>query len=109
MSDGGRPLSRRGAEAQSGISARIGSLSVQFWRDSSRNEIDVVYETPEGLQPVEIKSGSTFAADWLAGLKTWQKFSADTPGRKPILTYGGTDSHEREACCLTGWRNVVKG
>lgn len=80
-----------------------------FWRDSSGNEIDVVYETPLGLQAVEIKSGSTFAADWLDGLKKWQKFSADTPSRKPILIYGGTDSHEREVCSLTGWRDVVGG
>ncbi|WP_374328855.1 ATP-binding protein [Azonexus sp.] len=79
-----------------------------FWRDSSGNEIDVVYETADGLQPVEIKSGSTFAADWLDGVKKWQKFSADTPSRKPILIYGGEDSHEREACRLTGWRDVVR-
>lgn len=80
-----------------------------FWRDSSGNEIDVVYETADGLQPVEIKSGSTFAADWLDGVKKWQKFSADNPSRKPILIYGGEDSHEREACCLSGWRDVVRG
>ena len=80
-----------------------------FWRDSSGNEIDVVYETADGLQAVEIKSGSTFAADWLDGVKKWQRFSADTPSRKPILIYGGTDSHEREACRLTGWRDVVRG
>jgi hypothetical protein len=68
-----------------------------------------VYETPEGLQAVEIKSGSTFAADWLDGVKKWQKFSVDTPTRKPFLIYGGADSHEREVCCLTGWRDVVSG
>jgi len=77
-----------------------------FWRDSSGNEIDVVYETPDGLQALEIKSGSTFASDWTDGLKKWQKFAGDTQTRKPVLIYGGTDSHEREQCFLSGWPAV---
>lgn len=79
-----------------------------FWRDSAGHEIDVVFETPAGLQAVEIKSGSTFAADWTDGLKKWQKFAGDTPMLKPILIYGGTDSHEREHCLLNGWQDVTR-
>lgn len=78
-----------------------------FWRDSTGNEIDVVFETAAGLQAVEIKSGSTFAADWLEGLKKWQKFAGNTPTRKPILIYGGTDSHEREHCFLSSWQEAA--
>lgn len=78
-----------------------------FWRDSAGHEIDVVFETAAGLQAVEIKSGSTFASDWTDGLKKWQKFAGDTPTLKPILIYGGTDSHEREHCLLTGWQDVA--
>ena len=36
------------------------------------------------------------AADWTDGLKKWQKVIGDTPTPKPILIYGGADSHERE-------------
>ncbi|MBU3697482.1 ATP-binding protein [Dechloromonas sp.] len=79
-----------------------------FWRDSAGHEIDVVYETAAGLQAVEIKSGSTFAADWVDGLKKWQKFTGDTPTVKPILIYGGADSHERELCFLTGWQDMAR-
>lgn len=79
---------------------------VHFWRDSSGNEIDVVFETSEGLQAVEIKSGSTFASDWTDGVKKWHKFTADTPTRKPILIYGGDESHERGACHLVAWRDI---
>jgi len=79
---------------------------VYFWRDSSGNEIDVVFETSEGLQAVEIKSGSTFASDWTDGVKKWEKFTADTPTRKPILIYGGDESHERGACHLVAWRDI---
>ena len=79
-----------------------------FWRDSAGHEIDVVFETAAGLQAIEIKSASTFAADWTDGLKKWQKFAGDTPTLKPILIYGGTDSHEREHCLLTGWQDLAR-
>ncbi len=75
-----------------------------FWRDHVGNEIDVVFETASGLQAVEIKSGSTFAADWVNGLGKWQKFAGDTPTLKPIVIYGGDDGHEREQCVVKGWR-----
>jgi predicted AAA+ superfamily ATPase len=78
-----------------------------FWRDSAGHEIDVVFETPAGLQAVEIKSGATYAADWLDGLAKWRKFAGETPTVKPLLIYGGEESHEREACFLTAWRDVA--
>ena len=46
------------------------------------------------------------ASDWTDGLKKWQKVIGDTPTPKPILIYGGADSHEREPCWLTGWQDV---
>ncbi len=79
-----------------------------FWRDSTGHEIDLLFETPAGLQAVEIKSGATFAADWLDGLVKWRKFAGDTPTLKPVLIYGGDESHEREGCLLTGWRDVAE-
>lgn len=79
-----------------------------FWRDSAGHEIDIVFETPTGLQAVEIKSGSTFAGDWVDGLRKWQQFSGDTPTLKPLLIYGGANSHEREHCFLTGWQDMAQ-
>ena len=78
-----------------------------FWRDSSGNEIDVVFETVTGLQAIEIKSGSTFATDWMDGLKKWQKWAGNAVINKPILIYGGSDSYEREQCLLTGWLELT--
>lgn len=77
-----------------------------FWRDSAGHEIDLIHETSTGLQAIEIKSGSTFAADWTDGLKQWQKITGDTAAPKPILIYGGEDSHEREQCQLRSWRQL---
>lgn len=78
-----------------------------FWRDSAGHEIDLLFEMPAGLQAVEIKSGATFAADWLDGLDMWRKFAGNLPTLKPMLIYGGDESHERERCFLTGWRDVA--
>ncbi len=79
-----------------------------FWRDSTGNEVDLAFETPSGLQAIEIKSGSTFAPDWVDGLKKWQKIAGDVPILKPLLIYGGEDSHEREHCHLVGWKSMEK-
>lgn len=84
-------------------------VDLYFWRDSAGHEIDVVFETPAGLQAIEIKSGSTFASDWADGLKKWRRFTGDTPTLRPILIYGGDTSHEREHCVLVGWRASAKG
>lgn len=65
-----------------------------FWRDSTRHEVDVELETPLGLRPIEIKSGSTFASDWLAELHKWLKISNEDQ-HAPQLVYGGDKSYER--------------
>ena len=78
-----------------------------FWRDSAGNEVDLVFETPGGLQGVEIKSGATFAADWLAGLRKWQGLPGNRACR-PWLVYGGGQTHARETADLVGWRDLPK-
>jgi len=41
---------------------------LHFWRNSSGNEIDVVFEAGDRLTPLEIKSACTFVRDWADGL-----------------------------------------
>ncbi len=76
-----------------------------FWRDSAGNEVDVVVESAQGLQAIEIKSGSTFASDWSDGLKKWQKFAGEE-SLQPSLVYGGKLSYEREGMYVWGWQDV---
>lgn len=76
-----------------------------FWRDNVGHEVDLLYETPAGLQAIEIKSGSTFASDWPAAARKWRSFAGDeTP--PPIIVYGGEGGFERESCRVLGWREV---
>ena len=76
-----------------------------FWRDNVGHEVDVLYETPHGLQAVEIKSGSTFAPDWPAAARKWQTFAGDE-ALAPVIVYGGEGRYERAACSVVGWREM---
>lgn len=40
-----------------------------FWRDSAGHEVDLLVPQGARFMPVEIKSGSTFSADWATGLR----------------------------------------
>ena len=77
-----------------------------FWRDSAGHEIDLLEDTPSGLRATEIKSGATFARDWLAGIAKWQHIAGEAAGH-PLLVYGGDASFEREPCRVLSWRDFV--
>ena len=81
-------------------------IDFYFWRDSTGNEVDLICETATGLQPIEIKSGSTYAPDWGSGLKKWQQL-AQTEGLKPVLIYGGEQSYEREGLDVRAWKDTA--
>lgn len=82
-------------------------LDLYFWRDNIGHEVDVLIDTAQGLQALEIKSGSTFASDWTDGLKKWQKFAGDE-SIQPSLVYGGNASYEREGLHVWGWQDIAK-
>lgn len=77
-----------------------------FWRDNVGHEVDVIYETSQGLQAIEVKSGSTFASDWPAEIQKWQTFAADET-LPPLIIYGGSSIHERQGCRVVGWRDLT--
>jgi hypothetical protein len=55
---------------------------LHFWRDSTGNELDLLFEVGGDLQAVEIKSGATFVPEWLKALNRWRRLAgerADAP------------------------------
>ncbi len=78
-----------------------------FWRDNSGQEIDVLCETTQGLQAIEIKSGSTYASDWTQNLKKWQSL-AGTESFDSTILYGGTNNFERDGITVWSWKNVAQ-
>lgn len=80
---------------------------LHFWRDNIGHEVDVLYETSQGLQAIEIKSGSTFTSDWPKAANKWCSFAGDQ-ALSPIIVYGGNDVYERDSCRLIGWQSLSK-
>ena len=75
------------------------------WRDTTGHEVDILADTPEGLRPLEIKSGCTYASDWPQGLRQRQTTSHLQDGT-PALLYGGKDSYAREGLQVLGWQDL---
>ena len=61
----------------------------------SRNEIDLLLESGDGLRAIEIKSGATFVPEWLKWIKRWQQLAGDC-ALTPWLVYSGADGYRRE-------------
>lgn len=80
------------------------SADLFFWRDSTGNEVDLLFETTRGIQAIEIKSGSTFASDWPDAILKWQRFASDEGALPPVIVYGGEGGYQRQGCRVLGWR-----
>jgi predicted AAA+ superfamily ATPase len=80
--------------------------NLYFWRNSTGEEVDLVLEVGEQLQPVEIKSGQTFHADFLTGLQKWGRY-AGTTSLPPRLVYGGDTSMLRSGVSVESWRDLA--
>ncbi len=76
-----------------------------FWRDNAGHEVDVVFETRSKLQAIEIKSGATFVADWLAGARKWLGLAGEE-ALPPCIVYGGDAAYDREGARVFGWREI---
>lgn len=77
-----------------------------FWRDNIGHEVDVLRETPGGLQAIEIKSGATFAADWPKAAQKWAGL-AGSEALTPVIIYGGVGRFARQGCDVLGWREFA--
>jgi uncharacterized protein len=79
------------------------SAELYFWRDNNGVEADLLFETPQGLQTVEIKSGATPTTDMIRSGQKSSHFAAGA-ALTPWLVYAGEESYERSGVRLMGWR-----
>ena len=78
-----------------------------FWRDNNGLEADLVFETPQGLQCVEIKSGQTLTPDLVRAGKSANRFVTE-PSPAPWLIHGGTDNYVREGVRCISWQRLAQ-
>ena len=81
------------------------AADLYFWRDNHGTEVDLVFEDGGRMQAVEIKSGTTFAMDWLSTPRRWSAMAGDGAA-KPIVVYGGAESFELDAARVMSWRVI---
>jgi predicted AAA+ superfamily ATPase len=77
--------------------------NLSFWRDRSGHEVDLLVESPEGIQPVEIKATATPTADAMRGLDQWRTMTGQ-PQPQPCLIYGGDTPQRRTNGDFIPWR-----
>ena len=79
--------------------------NLSFWRSHTGHEIDLLLENGGRLTPLEIKSGQTFASDWLNGLHKWLALAEHT-ALTPTLIYGGEQTWSEGAVQILPWQSV---
>jgi predicted AAA+ superfamily ATPase len=79
--------------------------NLSFWRDRSGHEVDLLVESPEGIQPIEIKATATPTADCLRGLDQWRGMTGQA-GPRPCLVYGGDTPQQRSESDIIPWRTI---
>lgn len=77
-----------------------------FWRDNNGLECDLLFETAQGLQAIEIKSGRTVTGDYIAAGRKAARF-ADAEALTPWLIHGGEDNYERSGVKVMGWQSLA--
>jgi len=78
-----------------------------YWRDSKGIEIDLLLESGEKLDAIEIKSGQTIASDFFSSIKSWRKLTGQTD-MPAWLIYGGDKTLTRENISVTPWGKISK-
>lgn len=86
------------------------SAKLYFYRDSNKNEVDVLIDGGITQIPVEIKSAATFSTSFLKGLEYWEKLKNDQPHTKRSLPgfviYNGAQAHRAQTYELLKWNNL---
>lgn len=91
------------SELMKGRYNRLQKSNLFFWRNNTGMEVDVLAERSGKLQPVEIKSGSTIASDWTAGLHRWLELAGDE-AIEPTMVYGGEPQWTERGVEMLPWR-----
>lgn len=77
---------------------------INYYRDSNRNEIDLVVTEGGRMSLYEIKSGATYSGDWISTINRLAPQFGNVV-RKAIV-YGGDETQKRSGFDLLSWRMI---
>lgn len=81
------------------------AAELYFWRDSNGHEVDLLVPQAAQMRPVEIKSGATFASDWLRSVNKWRDLAGELAAPGQVI-WGGSQSYVREGNEITAWHDL---
>ncbi|MEZ3576532.1 MAG: ATP-binding protein [Muribaculaceae bacterium] len=76
-----------------------------FYRDSNGNEVDLLIKNGSGYDCYEIKSASTFHADFLKGLKSFESTFPDLTRQKALI-YSGDKLPDLNGISIVNYRQI---
>lgn len=77
-----------------------------FYRDSNKNEIDLLMLTGQSADGYEIKSASTYHPDFAVKLAKMQNYVKSGVGRRAVI-YNGTFENEQSEVQLRAWQHFM--
>lgn len=78
-----------------------------FWRDNNGLEADLVFETAQGLQCVEIKSSQTITPDLVRAGQRASRFVTE-PAPAPWLIHGAPETYTRSGVRCISWQQFAQ-
>jgi predicted AAA+ superfamily ATPase len=83
------------------------NVGIYYFRDSNGNEVDLIVNIGDKQIPIEIKSSSTFSADFTKGIDFWNTLSSEKVQKKTIIYTGKTD-YITEELRLYNWTDIAQ-
>lgn len=82
------------------------SISLYHYRESRGLEIDLLIETADELQLIEVKSASTINSSFFKNLKKFIEKQKNKNFYKLCLLYGGDSSYKRQGVSVIAWKDI---
>ncbi len=81
--------------------------NLNFYRDNSGNEVDLIYNISQQVRAIEIKSSETINNNFFKGLNDFEKTFPEIVDKK-ILIYGGSRTETRKDITISNIFNMKK-
>lgn len=81
--------------------------NLNFYRDRSGNEVDLIYNVSGQVYAIEIKSAETINSDFFRGLNVFEKIFPKITKRK-IVIYGGIRNETRNSISISNIYDIKK-
>ena len=80
--------------------------NLYFYRDSNKNEVDIIFENGRNLTPIEIKSASTFNTKFIKNLKKFKTITERSS--KGYLIYNGDFTPDTNDYSALNYKQTTK-